>query len=298
MPLSKLLINVTPEAALQMGELLFELGAGGVEERATATGVELIVYGCSETELRTLGERSKAAVQDLNDEALVRAFAWRVQTDGESDWETNWTQYLVQQPLTPHWVIQPEGDTSAPPSDKGVIFFHPVLAFGDGSHVTTRMAATAIETACRERAGCSLLDIGTGTGVLAMVAVLSGAARVVGTDIDPVALAAAARNAELNHLAGRIELLEPSAPLPPQFDLVVANLEPRTLLELAGPIAAQAQQAFQLIVTGFLSEQATAVATALGQHGFSVIGRIDEDGWCLLILSSAFSDERLDPCRP
>lgn len=295
MPLSKLRMNVTPETALQVGELLFELGAGGVEEQATETGVELIVYGCGEAELRKLAEQAEIAVQSLEDEALAHVFAWHVQTDGESDWETNWTQYLVQQPLTPHWVIQPEGDTAAPPAGKGVLLFHPVLAFGDGSHVTTRMAATALETACLARSGCSLLDIGTGTGVLAMVAVLSGAVRVVGTDIDPVALAAAARNAELNHLAGRIEFTDASVPMPARFDLVVANLEPRTLIELAEPISTQARQASQLMVTGFLSEQATDVASAFSQHGLSVIRRVDEDDWCLLVLSSGSSNE---PPRP
>jgi ribosomal protein L11 methyltransferase len=141
-----------------------------------------------------------------------------------------------------------------------------------------------VERFCLNLPDASVLDVGTGTGVLAMVAALSGARTVVGTDVDAVALGAARENASLNGLGERIVFQDGSSALPTGFDLVVANLPPLTLLEEAPRLAARARDAREVVLTGFLSDQAASVSEHFQRLGFPTLGRVDEDGWALLVL--------------
>jgi ribosomal protein L11 methyltransferase len=284
MALIKLLIDVPSEAAEEASAMLIELGAGGVEEQAGERGARLIVYGDNETQLSALSERARDALPELGLVEGQGNLSIRLEVDAASDWDTAWTQHLQQQPLTPRWVIQPIWDATPPPFGLGRILIRPTLAFGDGAHVTTRLAAEAVERFCLVMPGASVLDVGTGTGVLAMVAALSGASTVLGVDVDDVALAAARENAKLNGIETAVSFRDASSEVASGFDLVVANLEPRVLLEDAPRTAARARDARELILTGFLSEQAAEIINCFSGFGFSELGRVDVEGWCLLVL--------------
>lgn len=284
MALIKLLIDVPSEVAEEVGHLLIELGAGGVEEQAGERGARLIVYGGDQAQVSALSERARDALPDLGLSEEQGNLSIRVEVDAASDWDTAWTQHLQQQPLTPRWVIQPIWDVTPPPYGLGKLLIRPTLAFGDGAHVTTRLAAEAVERFCLVMPGASVLDVGTGTGVLALLAALSGARTVVGVDVDDVALAAARENAKLNGLEGAVLFQDTSSELASGFDLVVANLEPRVLMEDAPRIAAFARDARELIVTGFLIEQAAEISSRFAGFGFSELGRIDAEEWSLLVL--------------
>ena len=284
MSLAKLLIQVPTEVAQLVGEALIHAGAGGVEEQSAERGVRLVIYGEQPSELEAIAEHARAALEQPAQGSPGVALTWHIELDHNSDWETAWTRYLVQQPLTPHWVIQPEWDDTLAPAGKGRILIRPTLAFGDGAHATTRMAAESVEQFCLSHPGSGVLDIGTGTGVLAMVAALAGAHPVVGTDIDPVALGAALGNARCNQLDARITFQDVKTPLPSGFDLVVANLEPRALLLAVSDITSHARRARELLLTGFLSEQSAQLNVAFGALGFAEFARVERDGWCLLVL--------------
>jgi ribosomal protein L11 methyltransferase len=284
MALIKLLIDVPSAVAEEAGHLLIELGAGGVEEQAGERGARLIVYGDDKTQLSALSERARDALPELGLSEEQGNLSIRIEVDAASDWDTAWTQHLQQQPLTPRWVIQPVWDVTPPPFGLGKLLIRPTLAFGDGAHVTTRLAAEAVERFCQVLPDASVLDVGTGTGVLAMLAALSGARTVVGIDVDDVALAAARENAALNGLENAVSFQDASSDLSPGFDLVVANLEPRALKEDASRIAARARDARELLLTGFLVEQASEILSCFSAFGFLERGRVEVDGWCLLVL--------------
>lgn len=284
MALVKLLIDVPSELAEEAGRLLIGLGAGGVEEQASERGARLIVYGDDRTQIAALSERARDALPELGLDEERGNLSIRIEVDAASDWDTAWTHHLQQQPLTPRWVIQPIWDVTPPPFGLGKILIRPTLAFGDGAHVTTRLAAEAVERFCEVMPGASVLDVGTGTGVLAILAALTGARTVVGVDVDAVALAAARENATLNGVEDRLTFQDATDELAPGFDLVVANLEPRVLLEDAARIAARARDARELIITGFLSQQAPEVSECFQAFGFSELGRVDADEWTLLVL--------------
>jgi ribosomal protein L11 methyltransferase len=284
MALVKLLLDVPTDVAELVGQTLIELGAGGVEEQSGERGARLIVYGDDRTRLSALAEQARGALADMGLDEDQGNLSIRIEVDPNSDWDTAWTKHLQQQVLTPRWVVQPAWDETPAPPNMDRILFRPTLAFGDGAHVTTRLAAQAVERFCLALPGASVLDIGTGTGILALVAALSGAKTAHGVDIDSVALSAARENAMLNGLGDVVTFEDAAATAASGYDIVVANLEPRALLADAERIARRARDARELILTGFLAEQADEIAARFEELAFAELARIDEEGWCLLVL--------------
>jgi ribosomal protein L11 methyltransferase len=280
MPLVKLVVHTPRKLSETVSTLLFEAGAGGIEE--LDSGRRLVVYA----ETREAAEGIAARTRDLLKQAAPgpRGVALSVEVDESSNWATAWTEHLAQVALTPALVIQPLKDETPAPDGAQRIWFDPQLAFGDGGHPTTRLAAAALERGCRAAPGARVLDFGSGTGVLAFAALLSGAASAWGVDIDPVSVAAARRNAELNGVSERARFSLPSE-LPEQdFELVIANLEAPALRSVAGEILQRAANAQRLILTGFLRDLEPQIAAAFAP-AFQVTARASEEDWALLELA-------------
>lgn len=279
MPLVKLVVRTPRKLSETVSAVLFEAGAGGIEE--LEGGRRLIVYAASKSDADGIAERARGRLRDLAPGASGVALA--VEVDEQSDWDSAWTKHLGQVALTPSIVIQPSWDETPAPAGAKCIRFDPKLAFGDGGHATTRLAAAALERACQAEPAARVLDFGSGTGVLAFVALLSGAKSAFGVDIDPVSVDAAQQNAELNELAARAIFVLPSAMPDSEYELVVANMEAPVLLSVTGEVARAARFAKRLILTGFLTERAPEIAAAFSP-GFTVEREDSEDDWALLEL--------------
>lgn len=281
MALVKLVVKAPKKYAETLSDLLFEAGAGGVEEREN--GRELIVYAATREEADDIAASARTALK----EALpgVAGISLKVEVDESSDWDTAWTKHLGQVALTPKIVIQPMWDETAAPEGAARIVYDPKLAFGDGGHATTRLASAALERACAEVPHARVLDFGSGTGVLAFVALLSGAASAVGVDIDPVSVEAATRNAELNASSERARFALPEVALKEQFDVIVANVELPALVEVAPDILRYAAGAKRLILTGFLEPRLPEVLAAF-ETMFELAHQSVEEDWALLELTA------------
>lgn len=280
-PLVKLIVEAPATHAELVSDVLMELGAGAVEEQPAPAGARMIVYSEAPAELEALRAAARAALGAAG--LATDAVSLRIEHDDDTTWRTAWMQYLKQERLTDTWVIQPEWDQTSAPEGCRRLLFRPELAFGDGAHPTTRLAARAVEDFCSRQPGARVLDVGTGTGVLALVASLSGAAGSVGTDIDAAALAAARTNAALN-AASNVRFVDAALPLDGPFELVVANIEPRGLLAAAASIATQARAARELLLTGFLCEQAPSIVGRFLELGLTELGRAREEDWALVRL--------------
>jgi ribosomal protein L11 methyltransferase len=159
----------------------------------------------------------------------------------------------------------------------------PAFAFGFGEHPTTRLIATWLELWCRARAGASVLDVGCGTGVLALVAARSGAGRVVGVDSSRPAIDAARSNASLNGLEAGVTFSEQGADaLAGEFDCVVANIEANVLEAACSAIAGALAPLGELALAGFIEEQEAALITRYGAAGVALARVAQEGDWCLL----------------
>jgi ribosomal protein L11 methyltransferase len=163
-----------------------------------------------------------------------------------------------------------------------VIVIQPSMGFGTGHHATTRLCLSALQQL--DLAGKSVLDVGTGSGVLAIAASLLGASRSTGIDDDPDAIQAARENVELNPAANAEMRIADLRTMPPdRFDVVIANLTGGLLVQAAGHLQALATPSGTLILSGFMTHEESAVVAAFA--GFVSGHRGEEDEWvCLQFL--------------
>lgn len=214
--------------------------------------------------------------------AIVRELA-------EANWAEAWKAHYTPQRVGPFLVIPSwlEDDGLAADAAARVIRLDPGMAFGTGQHPTTRLCLEAL--AERVRPGDRVLDVGIGSGILAIGAGLLGAGAVVGVDIDPQAAATARANAAANGVdvdarAGSLDALA-EAPAAAPFDVVVANLLAPTVIELAGGLAAATRPGGVLIASGILAEQADDVAAALTAAGIAAPDVRADGDWVALVAS-------------
>ena len=259
----------TREAELH---LLWEAGASGLEER----GGELRAYFEVRSDLPLGGEWSE---------------------EPDTDWQAEWKKDL--KPVTAgRFTIAPSWLSSQIPAGQVPLLIDPGMAFGTGHHTTTRLAVEAISGA--ELRGKKVLDVGTGSGVLALAAALGGAAEVLGLDIDPLTIPAAVENAELNGLTrhggvfqtpgGSLRFAEGSLGLDDDeesgYTLLIANL----YAELHDLLAPSYRQALlpgsPIILTGILEDKLPLVRSALAREGFTNVQETLEGEWALVTATS------------
>lgn len=159
------------------------------------------------------------------------------------------------------------------------------VVFGDGSHPTTRLCAAVVDQLCRQRQPEAVLDVGTGTGVLARVARARGATFVVGTDIDAGARKAAVANSALDgHSVGIVISDEAPDHWGARFDLVVANILEEPLRVLAPALGRALREHGVLVISGFTPVQVPAIRVCYGM--MRVVGEAQLDEWALLVFET------------
>ncbi len=196
------------------------------------------------------------------------------------------------------FVVEPDlgadfgpGPPGEPPEPSGLerrrLHIEPGSAFGDGAHPTTALCIEGIEAcfAAVDAAPATVLDVGTGTGLLALVAATLGA-RVVGTDIDPLARHAAERHARRNGLAHRVRIA--ATPPPTPFDLVVANLYLDPLVALAPTLAARVAPGGRCLISGIARRHRARIERVFVGAGLRPIACAEREGWIAL----TFADPR------
>jgi len=178
------------------------------------------------------------------------------------------------------WVVPSGMDAPADPAAV-LLRLDPGLAFGTGTHPTTALCLEWL--ADRDMSGTSVLDYGCGSGILAIAAAKLGASRIVAVDNDPQALEATRSNAKRNRVAERIDCVAPEAFEAEAFDLVLANILARPLIELAPLILSHANRGGSLVLSGLLEEQVETV-TAAYRASCRVLGMERREGWSRVVL--------------
>jgi ribosomal protein L11 methyltransferase len=207
-------------------------------------------------------------VRDLDPAADDSLDAWRA-------WArpTRAGRRIVLQPL---W-LAPETTSD----DDIVLLLDPGHAFGSGSHPSTRLVVAALEDALE--GGERVLDVGTGSGVLAVAACLLGAATIVAIDVDPAAVDATTANAAANGVTDRISVSTDSlATVEGTFDVVVANIGLGVLTELADDLASRTRPGGLVVLSGLLDDQAAQVVARFAE--LVEVARRTEDGWAAPVL--------------
>jgi len=265
-----------------LSALLFDLGAMGVEERDEQT----LAKGAAADKVTLVAsfstrEEADEAIAALNAEDA--SLAPRIEEIVGDAWRDAWKQHFEPFALTPAiTVVPPWVAYEKKRDDEIVLELEPGRAFGTGLHATTALVAETLHDRKDLLVGKSALDVGTGSGILAFVALLYGASSALAIDNDPEVLDVVRENAERNGIADRIEVREATIEsITSTFPIVVANIETRVLRPIAEDLLRAVAPGGLLILSGVLAvEEAEIVAryTSLGRSARHLETRRRGDG--------------------
>ena len=292
MPWLTLIVDSDAEHAEALSEALLDLGALSVDllDADADTPDEQAIFGEPGEPPPGVWQHNRvSALFDSNEDvdALLRNASdsiglkqippYHIETLADNDWVRLTQSQFEPIPISPRLWIVPTWHT---PSDRGAIniVLDPGLAFGTGSHPTTRLCLRWLDS--NLRGGESVLDYGCGSGILAIAALKLGAAHAVGVDVDLQAVNASRDNAAVNHVNNVQFYLPDNAPLS-SYDLVVANILTNPLRILAPLLATATRPGGQIILSGILEEQAQDVMN-IYQQWFDLNAPVFEDGWSCL----------------
>lgn len=200
----------------------------------------------------------------------------------EEDWAEAWKEHFPVLRVGHRLVVRPSWREHTPAAGEVVIALDPGMAFGTGLHPTTRLCLAGLEGWADEGLldGARLLDVGCGSGILAIAGALLGAGEVVAVDTDPIAVEATQANAALNALGGRLAARQGSLPAPGQpYRLVVANLIASLLIDVAPALADAVEPGGRLLASGIFIDRQVEVVSALSRTGFGVVRRSADGDW-------------------
>jgi ribosomal protein L11 methyltransferase len=206
------------------------------------------------------------------------------------DWNRRWAESVKPIRVGRRLVIRPSWEPVLLQAGDIEIVLDPKQAFGTGHHATTSLLLEWLEEIVR--GGESVLDVGTGSGILAMVALRLGAAKAVGVDSDPVAIECAQEYARDNRFGPELtlqaeDLSKQTGVLAPSPDLVLANLDQATLMTCRDHLAAYVQQSARLLVSGVLVDQCQELVQAFSLAGMYCTGQREREGWVALEFEAA-----------
>ena len=300
-------IDTSHEAMELVSEILQELGAGGVVIEDPALLNEYIRSGLWDyTDLKESDETEVVTVKAYwaMDDALegklqnlaarlaaltangvdkgAGTVSWRAVAD--EDWSETWKEFFHTEKIGERTVIKPTWEDYEAKAEEIVVELDPGAAFGTGQHTTTALCIRALETLVKP--GMTVFDVGTGSGVLSIVAAKLGAGRVEAVDFDPVAVRIAAENVRQNSVAnivrtGQSDLLKS---VEGKADLIIANIIADIIVCLFGEVKESLAAGAWMLLSGIIEDRLHDVTKAAARHGFHVERIEEEKGWAAVIV--------------
>ena len=304
----ELAVTCDAEAVEAVSEILSRVAPGGVSVEAGFSlvdeGLGAVVDAAAPATVRAyLPARDAGAVRRATedvDRALGHLQAFGLREIGEletrvvheEDWSAAWKRHVGVMRIGRRIVIRPTWRRHRRRPGDVIIAMDPGMAFGTGLHPTTRLCLAGIETwadaGLLERGGARdgrarLLDVGCGSGILAIAAALLGAGELVGIDTDPIAIEATLANARRNRVARQLRARRGSLPSGSgPFDLVAANLIASLLVALAGDLAGELRPGGRLLASGIFVDREADVRVAFDAAGLRVLRADAEGDWVAL----------------
>ncbi|MCU0597009.1 MAG: 50S ribosomal protein L11 methyltransferase [Desulfobacterota bacterium] len=278
----ELLIEVHPVAHEAVSAFLFDLGCKGIVDDEKG-GDSLKAYLPVTDQIEDLRSRTEIFLRSLKEffpEATAASLGFSIIRD--EDWSLAWRKHFRLERITDRLTIVPAWEPVPQASGGIVMRMDPGPAFGTGAHPTTRMCLERME-ALQPPRDWTMLDVGTGSGILAIYAAKLGAGRILAVDTDPEALRWARRNIELNLCSESIDLSsKPVAELKGAFPVLVANLTREVILELLPDFRRLLERRGTMILSGLLQQQIPEVRERVVPLGFEEIRVLTQAEWACL----------------
>ncbi len=272
-------VEVTVSTTVDSGELLARLQEANALGAWEDNGI-LHLYWPEERWIPGVVDELKEALLRLGDSDAPSSI--NVHAVPDRDWTALWSMSLVPIRIGRHFRIRQTWNSPDPSFDGIELVIDPKRAFGTGYHATTQLIIEWLEShVC---GGERVLDIGTGTGILAMAALRLGATSALGIDSDPVAVKCATENAvinafgpELDFRTGSVETLEAGT-----FDIIVANLDHNTILHLNHELGIRLRRGGKVCLSGLQIEGLQEIMDTLAGAGGRIVGKMERDEWMAL----------------
>ncbi|WP_419889516.1 50S ribosomal protein L11 methyltransferase [Paenibacillus xylanexedens] len=313
----ELTIHTTEEAVEMISNFLHEAGAGGVsiEESGTLNKKRETTYGelydvplndipegfavikgyfSEGTDMVALQLEVNPRVEELSEFGIdTGEVRYETRTVDEDDWATAWKQYFKPVRVSERLTIKPTWEEYTPESpDEKIIELDPGMAFGTGTHPTTSLCLRTLETVIQ--GGEEVIDVGTGSGILAIGAIKLGAKHVLALDLDPVAVISARENVELNGLEQQITVKEsdllsvlgsqdPALGVQLPVKVVVANILAEIILLFVDDVYNALESGGTYIVSGIWKNKEQVVHDALVASGFEVSAIHRDEDWLAFV---------------
>ncbi|WP_374018616.1 50S ribosomal protein L11 methyltransferase [Paenibacillus thiaminolyticus] len=316
----ELTIHTREEAVEMISNFLHEAGAGGVsieesgtlnKERDTTYGELYIAplndipegeakiqgYFAEGTDLAAIEGEVAGRIRELRTYGIdpgEAAMSWR--SVHEDDWADAWKQYFKPTRITSKLTIKPSWESYTPTAEEQVIELDPGMAFGTGTHPTTSLCLQALESVIQ--GGEDIIDVGTGSGILAIGACKLGARHVLAIDLDPVAVKSARENVAMNGLHDDITVREgdllymlkasgtdeaPALGVTLPVQIVVANILAEVILLFVEDVFAALQPGGIYIASGIYKNKEEAVERELIRYGFLIDAKHREEDWVAFV---------------
>jgi len=287
----KISIKAEPVLYDPLASFLFDLGCTGVvtEDFQDRT---LNAYLPFRQDLEEIRNRIDLYLQDLK-KIFPEVSSPNLQIDkiDDQDWGLNWRRFFRPARVTARLLIIPAWEPVPKIGTGHVIRMDPGPAFGTGQHATTRMCLEAMERVQLSRPW-TMLDVGTGSGILSVYGAKMGAERIMAVDTDPEAIRWAGQNIRLNGVAGPIILsARPVEQLTEAFSLICANLILGEILRLLPCFSRITEPGGWLVLSGILETQIQEVSGLLYRNGFLAYETLHQEGWACIIATKAAEGE-------
>lgn len=197
----------------------------------------------------------------------------------DADWADNWKKFFKVTPIGERLIIRPTWEEYDNTEGKTVLSIDPGAAFGTGTHATTRMCLELVEKYVKDNSG--FLDVGSGSGILSIAAALLGAKKVVGVDIDPVAVKVANENAEINSVLDKTEFLvgDLAEKVSGKYEIVCANIVADIIMRLTENVKDFMYDDSLFICSGIIDIRKDEVEKNLIESGFEIVETLTIENW-------------------
>jgi len=279
------LVGVASDIESEIVQFLIQYGASGSSECLTFSQPDLTV----DPRVFTLRKKNLDVFFNVEPKSEVlsklktdfQIDSYHVVREENQDWLAEWKKGYNPFIITPpYWIVPSWLDS--PTSDEFTIQIDPGMAFGTGTHATTQMAAHFVKRSLRliNAPSANVLDVGTGTGILAILASKLGVNMVTSIDIDPECLRVSKENIELNGCSNILVENQDLQQIRGQFEVVIANIIDGVLIKLSHDLVRVTKSDGFLVLSGILIEhEDTFLGAFIEAHDLKIESRIEKDGW-------------------